>query len=180
MFLNGGKNLSKEISMSKNLSIGSEVPNFSGQTKSGLLQLSDLRGKNVVIYFYPKDNTPGCTKESKDFRDYYDDFSNENTEIIGISRDDIKSHCIFIDNHDLNFSLISDENESLCHLFDVLKEKSMFGKKYKGIERSTFLIDKNGILQHEWRNVSILGHAKKVLSEVKKLNGGKESLASVT
>lgn len=153
------------------IEINSLVPTFSGTTKNGTLTIDTLRGKNVVIYFYPKDNTPGCTVESKAFRDHYKEFQSEDTEIVGISRDNLKSHCQFIDNHRLNFPLISDEDESICQLFGVLKEKSMFGKKYHGIERSTFLIDKNHILKNEWRNVSVIGHVKEVLQAVKKLNG---------
>ena len=139
------------------------VPDFTGKTKDDTIQLSTLRGKNVVIYFYPKDSTPGCTIESKSFRDHYQEFQAKNTEIIGVSRDSIQSHCKFIDNHALNFPLISDDDEVICKLFGVLKEKSMFGKKYQGIERSTFLIDKNGVLRCEWRDVSVIGHVKKVL-----------------
>ena len=152
------------------IKINSTVPNFSGVTKDGLFSFESLRGKNVVVYFYPKDSTPGCTLESKAFRDHYAEFQAENTEIIGISRDNIQSHCKFIDNHGLNFPLISDEDESICKLFDVLKEKSLFGKKYIGIDRSTFLIDKKGVLRHEWRNVSVLGHVKEVLKTVKALS----------
>lgn len=148
------------------ITIGSTVPAFSGTTKDGQFNFDSLRGKNVVIYFYPKDSTPGCTIESKAFRDHYPEFQAANTEIIGISRDSIKSHCKFIDNQKLNFPLISDEDETICKLFDVLKEKSMFGKKYMGIERSTFLIDKNGVLIHEWRDVSVVGHVKQVLKTV--------------
>ena len=151
------------------LAINSTIPNFTGITKDGPFSFETLRGKNVVIYFYPKDSTPGCTIESRAFRDHYAEFQAENTEIIGVSRDDIKSHCKFIENHALNFPLISDEDESICKLFDVLKEKSMFGKKYMGIERSTFLIDKNGVLRHEWRSVSVMGHVKEVLKTVKAL-----------
>lgn len=140
---------------------------FVGKTKEGKLDFNSLRGKNVIVYFYPKDSTPGCTLESKAFRDHYAEFQALNTEIIGISRDNLKSHCKFIDSHQLNFPLISDEDESICKLFDVLKQKSLFGKKYFGIERSTFLIDKNGILKHEWRDVSAMGHVKAVLEVVK-------------
>ena|SRR3990167_8286259 len=148
------------------IQIGSPIPAFSGTTKDGQLSIDSLRGKNVVIYFYPKDSTPGCTIESKAFRDHYAEFKKLNTEIIGVSRDNIKSHCKFIDNHQLNFPLMSDEDETICKLFDVLKEKSMFGKKYWGIERSTFLIDKNGVLVRQWRDVSVMGHVKAVLSAV--------------
>ena len=152
------------------VSINNSVPNFSGQTTNGIFNVESLRGKNIVIYFYPKDNTPGCTIESKAFRDHYPEFQKNNTEIIGISRDNLKSHQCFIDDHQLNFSLISDSDESICKLFNVLKQKSMFGKKYMGILRSTFLIDTKGILRHEWRDVSVLGHVKAVLKAVVDLN----------
>lgn len=151
------------------ITVNEPVSNFSGNTSNGVIQLSDLRGKNVVMYFYPKDSTPGCTIESRGFRDHYAEFQAENTEIIGISRDSIQSHCKFSDNHALNFPLISDQDEVICRLFDVLKEKSMFGKKYMGIVRSTFLIDKNGVLRQEWRDVSVTGHVKEVLQAVKTL-----------
>jgi peroxiredoxin Q/BCP len=152
------------------LQIGSPIPSFTGTTTDGLFNFDAMRGKNVVIYFYPKDSTPGCTIESKAFRDHYKEFQLENTEIIGVSRDSIKSHCKFIDNHQLNFPLISDEDETICQLFDVLKEKSLFGKKYRGIVRSTFLIDKNGLLKYEWRDVSVMGHVKDVLKKATELN----------
>ncbi|MCX7121223.1 MAG: peroxiredoxin [Gammaproteobacteria bacterium] len=149
------------------MQLGDSV-SFTGKTKDGKLDLASFLGKNVVIYFYPKDSTPGCTIESKAFRDHYAEFQAENTEIIGISRDNLKSHCQFIDNHLLNFPLISDEDESICKLFNVLKEKSLFGKKYVGIVRSTFLIDQNGVLKYEWRDISAIGHVKDVLNVVKK------------
>jgi len=148
---------------------GQAVPNFTGQTTEGSFDLAAHRGKNVVIYFYPKDNTPGCTIESKGFRDHLKDFENCNTVVVGVSRDSVKSHCKFIEKQALNFPLISDEDEKICQLFDVIKEKSMFGKKYMGIVRSTFLIDKNGVLQQEWRKVSITGHVNAVLEAAKKL-----------
>ena len=147
------------------MKIGDTV-SFTGKTKDGDFDMKSLLGKNVVIYFYPKDSTPGCTIESKGFRDHYAEFQAKNTEIIGISRDNIASHCKFIDNQQLNFPLISDEDESICKLFDVLKEKSMFGKKYFGIDRSTFLIDAKGVLKKEWRDVSVLGHVKDVLKSL--------------
>ena len=143
------------------------VPAFVAKTKDGELTLDQLRGKNVVLYFYPKDNTPGCTLESKAFRDHYKDFQALNTEIIGVSKDSITSHCKFIDAQSLNFPLISDEDGSLCKIFDVIREKSMFGKKYMGIVRSTFFIDENGVLQKEWRNVNAIGHVKDVLNYVR-------------
>lgn len=148
------------------IQIGSAVPIFAANTCTGVFDLSAMRGKSVVIYFYPKDNTPGCTMESKAFRDHYREFLQANTEIVGVSRDSIKSHCRFSENYQLPFSLISDEDESVCKLFGVLKEKSLFGKKYFGIERSTFLIDKEGILRYEWRDVSVIGHVLTVLKKV--------------
>ena len=149
------------------VSLGKTVPNFTGVTTDGEFKLADYRGKNIVLYFYPKDNTPGCTIESKGFRDHLKDFEKLNTVIVGVSRDSVKSHCKFIEKQDLNFPLISDEDEAICHLFDVIKEKSMFGKKYMGIVRSTFLIDEKGVLQKEWRKVSIPGHVNAVLDAVK-------------
>lgn len=152
-----------------NIQLNKKVPHFSGKTQDGIFNLSDFQGKNVVIYFYPKDSTPGCTIESKAFRDYLNDFKKCNTAIVGVSRDSIQSHCNFVEKQSLNFPLISDEDESICKLFDVLKEKSMFGKKYFGIVRSTFLLDAEGVLRHEWRDVSVMGHVKEVLECAKKL-----------
>lgn len=149
------------------IKLNEKVPHFTGKTNDGIFDLNNVRGKNLVIYFYPKDSTPGCTIESKAFRDHYSDFKKLNTEIIGISRDSIKSHCNFIEKQSLNFPLISDEDESICKLFDVLKEKSMFGKKYVGIVRSTFLIDAEGVLRQEWRDISVMGHVKEVLNCVR-------------
>lgn len=133
------------------------------------LKSVDLKGKNIVIYFYPKDNTPGCTLESKAFRDLQADFAKLNTVILGVSRDSFKSHQNFKTKLGINFPLVSDLNDKLCEYFSVLKDKSMFGKKYKGIERSTFLIDKNGVLCQEWRKVSVMGHVKEVLAKAKEL-----------
>lgn len=151
------------------VAIGQAVPNFTAVTTDGVFELSKHRGKNIVIYFYPKDNTPGCTIESKGFRDHLEEFKKQDTLIVGVSCDSIKSHCNFVAKQSLNFSLISDEDQSICRLFDVIKEKSLFGKKYMGIVRSTFLIDKNGILQQEWRKVSIPGHVKAVLKAASQL-----------
>ena len=131
---------------------------------------SDLIGKSYVIYFYPKDNTPGCTQEGEDFRDLYKEFKKLKTEIYGVSRDSLKSHEGFKEKYKYPFELISDTEEKLCNLFDVIKEKNMYGKKYMGIERSTFLIDKEGKLSAEWRKVKVKGHAAEVLEEVKKIS----------
>jgi thioredoxin-dependent peroxiredoxin len=126
----------------------------------------DLRGKNVVLYFYPKDNTPGCTNESKDFAKLYPEFQQANTEIFGISRDSFKSHANFKAKYDLPFDLVCDQDEKLCKTFDVLWPKNMFGKIINGIVRSTFLIDTHGTLRQEWRKVSVSGHAQAVLNAV--------------
>ena len=131
---------------------------------------TDLIGKNFVIYFYPKDNTPGCTQEGEDFRDLYKEFKKLKTEIYGVSRDSLKSHEGFKEKYKYPFELISDTEEKLCNLFDVIKEKNMYGKKYMGIERSTFLINKEGKLSAEWRKVKVNGHAAEVLEEVKKIS----------
>lgn len=147
------------------------VPEFSA-TASGAaggeetISLSSLRGKNVVLYFYPKDNTPGCTTESQDFRDAYAQFQQANTEIIGISRDSLKSHQSFQAQHNLPFSLISDPQEELCSRFDVMKLKNMYGKEVRGIERSTFLLDAQGVLRQIWRGVKAPGHVTEVLDAV--------------
>jgi peroxiredoxin Q/BCP len=129
----------------------------------------NLIGQNYVIYFYPKDNTPGCTQEGEDFRDLYKEFKKLKTEIYGVSRETLKSHEGFKAKFNYPFELISDPDEKLCKLFDVMKEKSMYGKKYIGIERSTFLIDKEGKLSAEWRKVKVPGHVDEVLEAVKKI-----------
>jgi peroxiredoxin Q/BCP len=152
------------------IQLNQTVPNFNFQATSGIKrELNELKGKQVVLYFYPKDHTPGCTIESKNFRDAYQEFEAANTIILGISRDTLVSHENFKAKHCLPFELISDADSELCKLFDVLKQKSMFGKKYMGIERSTFLIDKNGVLRQAWRKVSVLSHVKEVLAAAKAL-----------
>jgi len=148
---------------------GMKAIDFSLPINGGEIVLSKLSGKNVVIYFYPKDNTPGCTIEAKDFRDNMVEFDKLNTEIIGISKDSLKSHDKFSNSCCLPFKLASDENSKVCEEYGVWKQKSFMGKKFMGIERSTFLIDKNGKIAKIWRNVSVLGHVKEVLKEVKKL-----------
>lgn len=137
---------------------------------SQAFKLSDYRGKTVVLYFYPKDNTPGCTNEAMDFRDMYPQFLAANAVIFGISRDSLKSHDNFKNKLELPFELISDADELLCTQFDVIKQKMMYGKKVRGIERSTFVIDAEGVLQHEWRKVKVAEHAQAVLDKVKSLN----------
>ena len=135
-------------------------------TGEKMLKSSDLKGKKIVLYFYPKDNTPGCTTESIEFQGLKDKFEKLNTKILGISRDSIKSHEKFKDKYDFSFDLISDESEEICKAFDVIKEKNMYGKKYLGIERSTFLIDEENILIAEWRKVKAKGHAQIVLDHI--------------
>ena len=132
--------------------------------------LSDYRGKNVVLYFYPKDHTPGCTDESMAFRDAFNEFAAANTVIFGISRDSLKSHDNFKAKLELPFELISDSEELLCTQFDVIKQKMMYGKQVRGIERSTFVLDKNGDLVCEWRAVKVPGHVQDVLACVQALS----------
>ena len=149
--------------------INTKVKKFKVSATNELeIDSTDLIGKSYVIYFYPKDNTPGCTQEGEDFRDLYKEFKKLKTEIYGVSRDSLKSHEGFKEKYKYPFELISDTEEKLCNLFDVIKEKNMYGKKYMGIERSTFLINKEGKLSAEWRKVKVNGHAAEVLEEVKK------------
>lgn len=131
------------------------------------IQLKALRGKKVVLYFYPKDSTPGCTTEGQDFRDLHARFKRQNAIILGASRDSIASHEKFKDKQKFPFDLLSDPDESLCRQFDVIKEKMLYGRKFMGIERSTFLIDDAGKLRQEWRKVKVKGHADEVLAAVK-------------
>jgi len=135
-------------------------------TGNKTIQLKGLRGKKVIIYFYPKDSTPGCTVEGQDFRDLHVKFRRKNTVILGVSRDSIASHERFRDKQSFQFDLLSDPQEKLCRQFDVIKEKSLYGRKFMGIERSTFLIDEAGKLKREWRKVKVKGHAQAVLDEV--------------
>ena len=149
------------------IKLGKKVPDFTAiATNDSVFTLSENMGKNIVIYFYPKDNTPGCTKEGEDFRDQFEVFGSQNTIIVGVSRDSIKSHDKFICKYNFPFELIADEDETVCQLFDVIKEKNMYGRKYMGIERSTFLIDSNGTLINEWRKVKVKGHVEEVLDAV--------------
>ena len=134
------------------------------------IRLKELRGQNVVLYFYPKDSTPGCTLEGQDFRDLHSKFRRQKTVILGVSRDSIASHEKFKAKQKFPFDLLSDPDEKLCNKFDVIKEKSLYGRKFMGVERSTFLIDKAGKLRHEWRKVKVKGHAQAVLDAVKTLD----------
>lgn len=146
------------------------LPNFEFTATNGVHgHLNDYQGRIVVLYFYPKDATPGCTTEGQNFRDAYAQFKACNTEIFGVSRDSLKSHENFKSKQQFPFELISDPFEYLCKLFDVMKMKSMYGKEYLGIERSTFIIDTQGVLRHEWRKVSVKGHVEEVLQAVKSL-----------
>lgn len=156
--------------MSK-LTIGKPVPDFEAiATGNKTISLSKLQGKNVVIYFYPKDSTPGCTREGQDFRDNHNKFKRQKCLIFGVSRDSLKSHENFKAKQEFTFDLLSDKDEELCDLFAVIKMKNMYGKKVRGIERSTFLIDTDGKLQQEWRGVKVAGHVDEVLDAVKALN----------
>jgi peroxiredoxin Q/BCP len=149
------------------LAIGESAPDFILPTDEGKeVSLSTLRGKKIIIYFYPKDATPGCTQEACSFRDNNPKFKEKNTIIIGISRDSIKSHKIFKEKQSLNFILASDEEGKVCEKYEVWVEKSMYGRKYFGIERATFLIDEAGIITKIWRNVKVPGHVEAVLESV--------------
>jgi peroxiredoxin Q/BCP len=152
------------------VSVGKRVENFTlPATGDQTLSLSDFNGRNLIIYFYPKDNTPGCTREGQDFRDLYKQFSAANTDILGVSRDSVRTHGNFKAKHEFPFDLLSDGEESLCKQFDVIHEKKLYGRTYMGIERSTFLIDSEGVLQQEWRKIRVPGHAQAVLDAVKTL-----------
>lgn len=151
-----------------NISIDEPVPNFKFDSTNGdQSQLTDCHGHFLILYFYPKDHTSGCTRESEDFRNNYDEFQKHGAIIYGISRDSLRSHEKFIDQLKLPFHLISDKDERLCQLFAVIKPKMMYGKPARGVERSTFLIDPQGILRQEWRKVTVEGHAAEVLYSLK-------------
>lgn len=146
------------------------VPDFkAAATRDTTVHLKALRGENVVLYFYPKDSTPGCTTEGQDFRDLHAKFRRNKTRVFGVSRDSIASHEKFRDKQKFPFDLISDPNEELCKKFDVIHEKTLYGRKFMGVERSTFLIDSHGKLRQEWRKLKVKGHAEEVLAAVKGL-----------
>lgn len=150
--------------------LGKKVKNFTiAATGNKDISLNDFKGKKLVLYFYPRDSTPGCTTEGQDFRDAKARFTRQNTVILGVSRDSIKSHENFSAKQKFNFDLLSDREEVLCNQFDVIKMKNMYGKKSLGVERSTFLIDEKGVLRHEWRKVKVKGHVEEVLAAVKAL-----------
>ncbi len=146
------------------------VPDFSAEmTGQSPFRLSDYRGRKIVLYFYPKDNTPGCTTEALQFRELHSRFKKAGAEIFGVSRDSLRSHAGFKDKLGLPFELISDPDESLCTMFDVIVMKSMYGKKVRGVERSTFLIDADGKIVKEWRGIKVPGHVDEVLEVIESL-----------
>jgi len=150
--------------------VGEKIPAFSAiTTDSGKVTSKDLTGTGFILYFYPKDDTPGCTLEGQDFRDQYDQFKRLKIKVLGVSRDNLTSHDKFKAKYDLPFDLISDPDEKLCRQFDVIREKNMYGKKVLGIERSTFLVDSKGVLRNEWRKVKVQGHVEAVLAAAKAL-----------
>jgi thioredoxin-dependent peroxiredoxin len=156
--------------MSK-LQTGKPVPDFASLTTDGKpWKLRDTRGRAVVLFFYPKDMTSGCTIEAQGFRDHRKAFDKAGASVIGVSRDSCVSHAKFRDKEKLNFELLSDEKETVCRLFDVIREKNMYGRKVMGIERSTFLIDSDGTLVREWRKVKVPGHVEEVLAAVQALD----------
>ncbi|MEA1606008.1 peroxiredoxin [Pseudomonas spirodelae] len=153
------------------VAIDTPVADFQAQATSGqTIELSALKGQQVVIYFYPKDSTPGCTTEGQGFRDHYPAFQAANTVVLGVSRDGIKSHENFKSKQQFPFELISDKDEAICQLFDVIKLKKLYGKEYLGVDRSTFLIDKDGVLRQEWRGVKVPGHVDAILAAAQALN----------
>lgn len=146
------------------------VADFTAEaTNETTVNLAALKGKNVVIYFYPKDNTPGCTTEGQDFRDHHAEFEATNTVVFGVSRDSLRVHTNFKAKHEFPFELISDPEEALCKHFDVIKLKKNYGREYMGIERSTFLINAEGVLVQEWRKVKVKGHVAEVLEAAQAL-----------
>ncbi len=153
--------------------LGQLIPEFETKATGGkAVKHSDLRGKYVILYFYPKDHTPGCTQEGRDFRDRYQEFQALGVEIYGVSRDSLKTHENFKARQEFPFDLISDQEETLCKLFGVLKQKKMFGREVYGIERSTFIIDPLGRLAAEWRKVKVKAHVDEVLAKLRELLGG--------
>jgi len=153
--------------MTTTIAVNRPVPSFTAASTQGDITLESLKGRKTVLYFYPKDNTPGCTNQAQGFRDHHDEFLAAGARIIGVSRDSLKSHENFTARHALPFALISDPDESLCKLFGVIKMKNMYGKQVRGIERSTFLIDAEGVLRQEWRGLRVPGHVEAVLQAVR-------------
>lgn len=160
----------EEIEKHPILKEGDKAPDFELMSDSGhKVKLSILKGKNVILYFYPKDDTPGCTIEAKDFNSYKNEFAGLGAVVIGISRDDIKSHNKFKEKHCLDFTLLYDEHADACLKYNVWTEKVLYGKKFWGVERSTFLIDSKGTIRSVWRKVSVSNHAKEVLSTLQNM-----------
>lgn len=154
----------------KKVTLDKKVPAFSRPATGGKTwKLSEAAGKKLILYFYPKDNTTGCTKEGEAFRDLHAAFRKAGALVLGISPDSVKSHDGFKEKMSFPFDLLSDEDRSVCELFGVWKEKSMYGRKYMGVERSTFLLDADGVLRREWRKVKVPGHAEEVLAAAKEL-----------
>ncbi len=152
------------------MKIGSKIPKLKLPATGGQdVDLAGFKGKALVVYFYPKDNTPGCTQEGIDFRDLHKDFKKAGAEIVGISRDSVRSHENFAAKYKFTFPLLSDGDEAACKAFDTIKEKSLYGRKYMGVDRSTFLFDRDGVLKKEWRSVKVKEHAAEVLAAVKAL-----------
>jgi thioredoxin-dependent peroxiredoxin len=149
--------------------IGKKIPDFAGDTTAGRWRLKDAAGSRLVLYFYPRDNTSGCTKEGEAFRDLAAEFRKAKTVIVGVSPDSVASHEKFKQKYRFPFELLADPEQQVCKLFDVIKEKSMYGKKYLGVERSTFLLDEKGVLRQEWRKVKVDGHAAAVLAAARAL-----------
>jgi thioredoxin-dependent peroxiredoxin len=148
------------------VAVDQPVPDFTAPATGGDFTLSSLRGKKVVLFFYPKDNTPGCTQESLQFRDHYDQFTAAGAEVIGISRDSVRSHDNFKAKLELPYTLVSDADEAICTLFNVIKMKKMYGKEVRGIERSTFLLDAKGVLRQEFRGIKVPGHVEAIVEAV--------------
>jgi peroxiredoxin Q/BCP len=151
------------------VALGSSIPDFTAESTGGPVTLSAQNGHTTVLYFYPKDSTPGCTTETREFGERHDAFAKAGAVVFGISRDSLKSHQKFKDNLEIPFELISDPDEALCTLFGVMKMKNMYGKKVRGIERSTFIVDGAGKLVREWRGVKVPGHVDEVLAAVEAL-----------
>lgn len=149
------------------ITVGKKIPAFKGVTADGPITQKDLAGSNTILYFYPKDDTPGCTTEACAFRDNLPKFKKLNAKVYGVSKDDLKKHAKFTDKYELPFTLISDEDGSICDSFGTWIEKSMYGRKYMGIDRATFLINAEGIVQHIWRKVKVTGHIEEILKTLK-------------
>lgn len=155
--------------VSLSVQVGSPIPEFRAASTGGEIDSAKLKGRKLVLYFYPKDNTPGCTRQGADFRDRHDDFVQAGAVVLGVSRDSLKSHSGFKAKLQFPFELISDADESLCRAFDVLREKNLYGRKVRGVERSTFVADAHGTLAREWRGVRVPGHVDEVLAFVRSL-----------